>query len=240
MSEVILTQSRAKDYSRHKDFDKKTDPDDLPTFEPMRYRVRGLWGERNDRKRIHFAPFIRFLRSRVGKPWSEVFGEIERHADHRSYGGHNLLKKIDWIVSDYTYLYAECSRFVIDANGILQQGNNWPRWKAYRYQAPPPDTIYVGSDFCYYNDKGVWYGVKLARLEDAPPDTVDAVTRQAVVVDYPKFEDIINRYGFKERVRVGYTRHRHKLYTFAGDRYAVSKLALNKKELERAGLRNND
>jgi len=52
-------------------------------------------------------PFDRFLNSRLGRLWDDVYSEVCQSFDHRSYAGYSFLRDLDWHVATHCWVGAE-------------------------------------------------------------------------------------------------------------------------------------
>lgn len=52
-------------------------------------------------------PIKKFLASRIGQPWDEVYSEISQEFDHRSYVGHIFYRNLKWYVEVDCWVGAE-------------------------------------------------------------------------------------------------------------------------------------
>jgi hypothetical protein len=52
-------------------------------------------------------PFDRFLNSRLGRPWDEVYSEVSKAFDHRSYAGYSFFRDLGWHVATNCWIGAE-------------------------------------------------------------------------------------------------------------------------------------
>jgi hypothetical protein len=84
-----------------------------------------LRGKRSKSFNEHLAPFKRFLRAQVGRPWNKVYAEICASIDRRSATGLHVLQHIQDFVA---------SR-VIEMEGVLYQ--------THRFRLYPVTGIYV-------------------------------------------------------------------------------------------------
>jgi hypothetical protein len=127
------------------------EPDDEPAHTSMRPKGMYDYFEQGDK----LNPLVRFLESRVGRRWDDVYSEICRVNDKRSMLGFHLLTHLSQYVSApglkrNRYSHA---RFFSDDDGVLQkkQQRRYPRRKR--------EIVGVRAHgLCYYESiKGIWY-----------------------------------------------------------------------------------
>lgn len=113
----------------------------------------------------------RFLESRVGKVWDDVYSEIRSHADYRSFKGHHLLEWLERTVE----LHAKfIDGDICDSRGVQLTG----RWmgefyvhpekgtleviKTNRWHPPAPgQKVFEVDKKLYYKDNDIWYRVEM-------------------------------------------------------------------------------
>lgn len=87
--------------------------EDLPQKESMSKRYKAEWCNKELADRIN--PLKRFLKSRVGRPWDEVFSEICKENDSRSSSQSRLIDNLQWIV--------RTNLFIIDGKLCNERGS---------------------------------------------------------------------------------------------------------------------
>ncbi|MEE8508817.1 MAG: hypothetical protein V3T07_07120 [Myxococcota bacterium] len=190
--------------------------EDDPLREPMS-RGRGTKVQSEN-----FAPMLRFLRSRVGRPWNDVFSEIcaglrgdstvKKHVhDHLLYTFVELDVRL---VDGKPEISRVWSRFyVCPKTGALRET---PRGRnASRPKADP--TIRVASETREYHQlDGQWYEIELAPV---PRDPCALAAARDAVLRRPLAE-LVRCSGEVLRERYG-----------TPDRYAVRKRQISKREI---------
>lgn len=162
--------------------------DDAPSFESMKSR----WKSRKTLNE-NLSPLKRFLRSRVGQRWDDVFSEI--------CAGIKLDSAVQKHVRDHVFDYVETNVSMVDGVPHDTRGRElWfevvyvhpdtgilcatPPRKRYRWGGPRPKFEQVKVDRLTKHVKvdGLWYEVGFKDLPKAlPPDTVpelDVILKQ--------------------------------------------------------------
>ena len=135
MKDVIIDTGRYGGYSCPKGRQHNKNLEDLPEKEGM--RCHHGWGkEQSDR----LNPLARFLNSRVGQKWDDVFSEICRQNDRRTLRGHHLREHLEWMVATWNEHNAGRSfwwrrDFYIDESGFLRRGPEG----GFKFPQPPED-----------------------------------------------------------------------------------------------------
>jgi len=138
---------------RHDDFES------LPEREGIRRPYTG-W---RCRAHINSTLVSRFLESHVGEKWDDIYSEICKWADRRSWRGYKLRESFGWLVDTWEQRENRRSQrwgwtrdFYVDASGMLRKEKDH-RWK-YRKPTPDPDKCYIeGRRFERIN--GCWFEV---------------------------------------------------------------------------------
>lgn len=130
----------------------------------IKYEDRGYFG-------TDFAVLRRFLHSRKGRPWNEVFSEICAEADDRSFEGHHLREYLDYEVEQNCFIgqdgkiYDKQGNSVVDfwgefyvhpETGILEYAEK----KRYRQQ-DPVHSVFKMDGKLYHEHKDIWYRVEM-------------------------------------------------------------------------------
>ena len=121
-----------------------------------------------------FALLCRFLQSRTGRPWDQVYSEICAEADDRSFEGHHFREWLDMQVEQ------NCT---IDEDGEVQdeRGNHMARFHGEFYVHPvtglleyienkrwrrsaPVQRVFSMDGKLYHEHKGIWYRVEMKEL----------------------------------------------------------------------------
>ena len=119
-----------------------------------------------------FSLMRRFLKSRRGRPWDEVYSEICQQADYRSHSGHHLR---EWI----SYLVDQNCR-IVDGEVCDERGIKVAHWwnqfyvhpetktleyiefRRYRRKENEQTVFEMDGVFYHKHDDGIWYRVKFA------------------------------------------------------------------------------
>lgn len=139
----------------------------------VKYEDRGYFG-------TDFAVLRRFLHSRKGRPWDQVYSEICKEADDRSFEGHHFREYLEITVEQ------NCT---IDENGTIrdQRGmrvaNFWGEFYVHpetgilefiekkRWRRPDPvHSIFEMDGKLYHEHKGIWYRVEMQEIPKLGPD----------------------------------------------------------------------
>jgi hypothetical protein len=116
----------------------------------------------------------RFLQSRVGRPWNEVYSEICAEADYRSFEGHHLREWLEITVEQNCYIE---DGEVLDQRG-LHVGNFWGEFyvhpetqtleyvkKTQKYRAPVYEQkVFEMDGHLYHEHEGLWYRVEMEKV----------------------------------------------------------------------------
>jgi hypothetical protein len=169
--------------------------EDAPRMESMGgiYREKGL----NE----NLQPLVRFLRSRVGRPWDDVYAEIaaqiscksavQKHVlDHLrgyvvenvrvvegvvEYVRHRWLGRLESRGMRFRFYVDPDTRRLVLAPAARRTG---PHWK----DRPDPDRRVLSAEQELRRIEGVWYAVDVAPIPDghgAPPECFDVLERCA-------------------------------------------------------------
>jgi hypothetical protein len=111
----------------------------------------------------------RFLMSRRGHPWDEVYSEICQQADYRSHSGHHLREWIGYLVDQNCQII---DGVLADERGI-KTGAWWDQFyvhpetktlefiEHHRYRRKEHEkTVFEMDDVLYHKHDGIWYRVK--------------------------------------------------------------------------------
>jgi hypothetical protein len=115
-----------------------------------------------------FSVLYRFLHSRKGRPWDQVYSEICAEADDRSFQGHHLRYWLDSQVEQ---------KCIIDENGDVLDHRGMPVWREFyvhpetglleyvearRPRRPEtPKTVFEMDGKFYHKHKSIWYRVEM-------------------------------------------------------------------------------
>jgi hypothetical protein len=163
-----------------------------------------------------FALMRRFLRSRVGQPWNDVFSEICEHADYRSHSGHHLREWLSYEVEQNCFI-AE------DGSLCDEHGHDIKFWWHHFYVHPETgrlefnqsklhlkstarQTVFKVDGQLYYRHKDIWYRVRFKKLPKARNSWGDRVyTREfqdifgvGVFSFYRWADELLRAYGLDD------------------------------------------
>lgn len=122
-----------------------------------------------------YSILYRFLRSRVGRPWDDVYSEICAEADGRSHDGYRFRQSVLNVVETDTRIDEQGdvangrgtklrrtwgrSFYVHPETGVLEYANN-----NRRVVADLPRTVFESEGRLYHQHEGVWYEVTMTVL----------------------------------------------------------------------------
>ncbi|AFZ24570.1 hypothetical protein Cylst_2342 [Cylindrospermum stagnale PCC 7417] len=146
---------------------------------------------RNGSKRLsdHLAPLRRFLKSKVGEPWNQVYSELCQRLDPSTMAGRHVIGHL-WhyveqhveLIDDIPYrkpylgyrsrqLISYRDQFYIHPEtGILCLAKSVPRKQK---TSPPTDVVMIDKYHQYCKINEIWY---LVTFEDFPPPPTKDVT----------------------------------------------------------------
>ncbi|MBD2388598.1 hypothetical protein [Cylindrospermum sp. FACHB-282] len=146
---------------------------------------------RNGSKRLsdHLGPLRRFLKSKVGEPWNEVYSELSQRLDASTMAGKHVLDHVWGYVERYVELidgipyrqpyygsqielvsYRYTSFYVHPETGILCLAKNTPRKPKASH---PTDVVMIDKYHRYCKLNEIWY---LVTFEDFPLPPTKYVT----------------------------------------------------------------
>ncbi|KAF3888063.1 MULTISPECIES: hypothetical protein [Nostocales] len=133
----------------------------------------------------HLGPLYRWLRSKVGKPWNEVYGELCLHLDITTLSGQHILFHV--------WGFVERDVIIIDGIPYKKSNQSQPlgkysgyRWRQYLYVHPdtgllclvepipntptkkPDDVVVVNNYHQYRKINDIWYLVVFADFPSMP------------------------------------------------------------------------
>jgi hypothetical protein len=250
MAKVIVERPRRAGYVT-KGYGRVRDIEDLPRNQGMTRPHRMNWGGKELNENL--APLRRFLQSRVGHKWDDVYSEISENLKVTS----AVQQHVRDHVSDFV-----TTRVSVDENGVLW-GTRWgspyrigegygsrgelyvdpqdgilkrvapePRLPSYqqRREAQFADRVRVIDDSHELRKhKGIWY---VCEVQCVPPGTWKHVVMadeqvRRVWTQTPCWDVLLHRfvdYGERDNMR---------------NTYCVSKHQLNNKELKHHGVQND-
>jgi hypothetical protein len=191
-----------------------------------RYRRHTRWLNEN------LAPLRRFLRSRVGRPWDEVYSEICQRINRDSAVQLHVWQHLwDYVCKDAAEVDG---RLVSSRDGRPLHGWPWAasfvvhprtgalclapqdeqRFKRNNHRKAPPDYVPVDATHQYRRINGLWFEVELRPFPDGRWDFWDVVFRRQA--SQLSARDLVVAYG--------------------ASMYAVGKRQLGKREIRRAGF----
>lgn len=138
MMEVLITDGRRgsrteKNYDVIKSRRRKVEEDEVGTKESMIPKdTKGWHGRKIDQKGEHLTPLKRYLRSKVGCKWDDVYSEIKKNNPSNSSVGAHV----------YTHLWGYVDRDVTLVNGV-------PNTMGYHGLAP----LYIGELYICPSDR---------------------------------------------------------------------------------------
>jgi hypothetical protein len=163
--------------------------DDRPRFESIKAR----WNQSKVcRKSLNenLAPLRRFLRSRCGRPWDEVYGEISQRINRDSAVQLHVWQHLTWevatdpvkvekLLTERRRIFWRAQFYVEPATGVLRE--LIVRRKRVANRAPPtPFVVVVVDGVTYRKIDGLWYEIELAPLINGDPLVWDTVLRKHV------------------------------------------------------------
>lgn len=132
----------------------------------------------------NFNLIRRFLKSRIGKNWNDVYSEICEDADVRSFEGNHLREWLSCvveintriedgeIVSEFGYKITSPEDFYVDPNtNILKQveKSDYKREKATNLE----QGVYEVDGQTYCKHEGLWYRVEMKEVENCSKTIAD-------------------------------------------------------------------
>jgi hypothetical protein len=126
-----------------------------------------LNGSRRGRRNYRSFPFDRFLQSRLGRPWNDVYAEVCQEFDSRSYRGQQFLHILEWNVNTHCWIedgviYCHSpyvgtrpvdEYYVHPETGLLSYAEPIKR----HYPVPPCTHIKIDDLHFYDKIDGIWY-----------------------------------------------------------------------------------
>lgn len=201
MNEVIVEVARSGGEGKRGDkFFKQRYGEDREEFGGRQPMGPG-WNPDRKNQGDKLQPLRRFLRSRVGRQWDEVFSEICEVNDKRSMLGFHLLTHLAQMVEAHgiknrSQHFPE--DFYEDQNGVLRERHKertyWARHRKQRANAPI-ERILLSDGWRYQWLEGFWYRMKEEEVPDGlipeKKDENGIVIQKARVVtrtQYHKFQ----------------------------------------------------
>jgi hypothetical protein len=131
------------------------------------------WGDKERNQRL--KPLRRFLDSRVGRPWDEVYSEIRKSIHWRRAMGYRVLDRLDRLVATDCFLedgrvvqpgwlgsYPPRTFYAHPKTGLLC------RPAPLRYRRPQPEIARVVIDelHCFEKIDGIWYRLEFEKRKN--------------------------------------------------------------------------
>lgn len=183
------------------------------------------------------AALKRYLLSRVGQPWNEIYSDICATVDARSSQGRHFLDSLEWLIEKHV---------VIDSQGTVRNergheiGTYWnelyihPDSGKLEYIAADKtsqkreqkQTVFEMNKTLYYKHDGLWYRVV---MESIPKPWVVWESRGYSTRYY--YTDAFDNHNCSWRFHSSVHERRYGLGPDGNPRYCVSKQSANSKEI---------
>lgn len=211
------------------------DLENMPFKEGMRSRWRYNRKELNE----NLAPFFRWLKSNIGRPWDKVYSEIREQIDARSAVQYHILQHLDQYVQLHTFLdeegiprvhgtwrrdYEVDGLYVCPKSGLLKEH----RLKSWRKRHPRKEPKYLtldGKD--YINTEHGWFEIELIGVNRNYVRDTTGLRRYGSVVSLEGYWDALH----KKHMPVTELNE-----IYGKDVRCANKRPLNKKEIKKLGL----
>jgi len=179
----------AREYRRRYKYKLKTDPEEIRGMLDTKVSMNGTHDTYSDSKhsKINTNPLERYLRSRVGDDWDQVYSDIKEKTKNYWAGGYSCNGTIDdlmrrFLITDtymegdvlmsLDYLGRPCNiwkcywgPFYVDPRDkTLQVLPTKAKWWRYRHKLEPNKDRYMDSNnplVQYHKISGQWYEIKL-------------------------------------------------------------------------------
>ena len=183
-------------------------------------------------------PFDRFLNSRLGRPWDEVYSEVSQSFDHRSYAGHSFFRDLRWHVATNCWIGAETGTLYSNEYGgsVVQNEFYVHPWTGILSWAEPVDRTWP-------NPPKTQVDIEVKRddygkiLTGKFYEKVDGIWYyfETYSIEHQGFTNICPYDGWRgETVEID----GEKLYRLTWNEHINIKRQLSKKELRQNGLHN--
>ena len=160
----------------------RVSPDEWPKSE----RIKERWTRAPKMLNENLAPLWRFLRSRCGRPWDDVYGEICQRINRDSAVQLHVWQHLMWAVArtpiQVQKLLEDAHRFrsrndfyVEPQTGILRE----VRSRRGRWRAKGPANRLEADGRHYRRIEGIWYEIELAPIPSHGIKFWDAVLRRS-------------------------------------------------------------
>lgn len=206
--------------------------EDAPTSMPM--GGSRVYTDHKKSHTDHLNPLIRFIESRVGQPWDDVYSEICEHVRLDSTVQRHLLTHLDWLVEQHVVM-VDGVPYDLDGSKLTHSGTStyqkyyvnpetgrlakspWEMSWRRRNRRDKPAKNFIPTDdpmVEYRCQDGIWYEVRFETWTPMLPMHYDFLTKETV----PAWV-LRDRYG--------------------NNRRPAQKRQLSKREIRRLGLREN-
>jgi len=188
-----------------------------------------LIGSRRNGRGFRPFPFDRFLNSRLGRPWDEVYSEMSGAFDHRSLPGYSFFRDLRWHVQTDCWVGADTGSIFSGYGSRVEDEFYVHPWTGLLCWAEPvdrsrPDPPKVKVDLkegkSYEKIDGIWYYLEEYDIEH------EGLILASLAPTYLRPKILIEVNGIEFFYRTRWTEH------------VSVKRQLNKKELRANGLHN--
>lgn len=163
---IINTVRRYESYSSYNSYKRKNkyDSEDSDYWN----QDHGKMSKTNKSFADRISPLKRFLISKVGKPWNDVWKEICQNNDNSSVPGfnrgwhlrHHVLMMVSntGLTTDWPWRYPT---FIVDSNGILQHRP----YRKYKVKKTKDYYSYTHKNIFYFMANNIWFKTSLSNLK---------------------------------------------------------------------------
>jgi hypothetical protein len=129
---------------------------------------------------IKLGPLVRFLNKHKGKNWDEVYSEICKQADSRTWEGERFRESLDWVVVKNCFIEGDQvfdehgfelgrwrSQFYIHPKTNTLEEVISKRKRGHRNTLSQPQSVFKMSNIYYHKHGGTWYRVKMIEVTQA-------------------------------------------------------------------------
>ena len=179
MHEVIIERPRGGARTKQPKGSRRAHPridvEDMPRRESISKKWQAGWGGKYQTNLL--GPLRRFLTSRLGQPWDQVYAELCERVDRRNTVQKHLLDHVLWEVETKAVLIDSVVQaphswglragqfYVCPKSGRLEQ---MPRQRRRRKKrSTPRKFVRIDSTHQYRQIGGLWYEVTHRQLNDA-------------------------------------------------------------------------
>ncbi|WP_427159151.1 hypothetical protein ACQFX9_24285 [Aliinostoc sp. HNIBRCY26] len=163
----------------------------------------------------HLGPLRRFLRSKVGQPWNDVYSELCQKLDHKTMAGQHVIGHLwDYVVThveivdghfygtlinrgyqislDWSYR----QRFYVHPEtGILCAVENKPQ----KRQQEEIDVIIIDDYHRYHKINEIWYLITFEDVPKTPTQCVEDVLKGCIPISHATFHQGRCIYAVKKK-----------------------------------------